>query len=120
MEQSANKTLVSLLRNSVLLEITTDRLVIGYTNTKLFTDKKKEEVADAAKAFFNKTIEVSYKENTDGIDDTVSQKQKKERLRQITAEKKEAERSKMVQAIMREFPGSEICSIEIIEENEDV
>ncbi len=120
MEHTANKTLVSLLRNSVLLEMSPDKLVIGYTNTKLFSDKKKADVADAAKGFFNKNIEVSYQENTDGIDDTVRQKQEKERARQIAAVKKEAEKSERVQTIIRQFPGSEICAIEIIEENEDV
>lgn len=120
MEHSANKSLVSLLRNSVLLEISTDKLAIGYTNTGLFSAEKKKEIEDAARAFFNKQIKVSYQENTNGIDESVRQKLQKEKMKKIEAIKKEAEMGENVQSVLKHFPGSTVKSIELSEEIEDV
>ena len=120
MGKTSYNSLVSLLRNSVLLNLTEQQLEIGYSNTKVFSKKKRDEIEEAAKSFFNKSIQVSFKSNSDGLDDSVSQKEVKEKLRRIEKRKEDAENSEAVQAILKLFPGSEIQTIEIKEEKENV
>ncbi len=119
LEPSANKTLMSILRSSVVQELSDEKLVIGYKNAKLFTDEKRKQIEDAARDFFNPSIHVFYKESGEGIDDSLRNKHEVEQKKQIQLKKETAEKSARVQEILKMFPNSKISDIEIIEEKED-
>lgn len=120
MAGKVNKSLVSLMRNSVLLEMSENHLTIGFKNTELFSVEKRELVEKEAGFYFKRPIQVFYKEDTDGIDDSIREKHEQELERQIEAQKKEAGESSRVKEVLEIFPGSSISQIRIISEKEDV
>ncbi len=120
METTKNKSLVSILRNSVLLKITEDTLSICFKNTDLFSEPRRKQIEEAAATYFGHPIKVLYEEEGKGIDDTIRVKQEQEELEREKEQKKMAKKDKKVQQILSSFPGSKIRNIEIIKEVEDV
>jgi hypothetical protein len=120
MESSGNKSLVSLLRNSVLLKLTQDLLKIRFKNTDLFSEAKRKQIEEAAISYFKRSIKVRYEEDGEGIDDSIRKKQEQEQLEKEKEQKNNAKTDARVKQILSVFPGSKISSIEIIKEVEDV
>ena len=120
MEKTGNKSLVSLLRNSVLLNISGDSLSIRFKNTGLFSEEKRKQVEEAAENFFERPMQVFYEEIGEGIDDSVRDKIEQDREKKELKQKKDAENSEIVQKTLSFFPGSKISKIEIITEEKDV
>jgi hypothetical protein len=120
MENSADKSLVSLLRNSVLLSISQNSLAIGLQNTDLFSDEKRKYIEVSARAFFGREVEISYKNSIEGIDNSVRIKQEQEKLKEESGLKQAAAENPKVQQILSLFPKSKIVSIEIEREKKDV
>ncbi len=120
MEESSDKSLVSLLRNSVLLEISDNSLTIGLQNTELFTEDKRAQIEGAAREFFQHDFSILYKNSVDGLDDSVHEKIKQERIKEEAATKKKAAESSKVQQILSMFANSKIKTIEILKEKKDV
>ena len=114
--QSLNKSLVSLLRNSVLLELNDDQLVIGYQNLKVFTEDKRRIIEKNAKKFFNERISVAYKEAATGIDISLKEQSDLEKERQLDEKKHIARQDEKVLQIKKVFPDAEIKHITVLEE----
>ncbi len=119
-EESADKSLVSLMRNSVLLEISDDSLTIGLQNTQLFTDEKRNRIEACAQTFFQKEFSIRYEDSVDGLDDSVREKIEQERIKAEEETKKKAAESSNVRKILALFPNSKIKNIEILKEEKDV
>ncbi len=119
-EESADKSLVSLMRNSVLLEITDESLTIGLQNTRLFTEEKRKQVEACAQSFFQMEFTIRYEDSVDGLDDSVREKIEQERIKAEEETKKKAAESSNVQEILALFPNSKIKNIEILKEEKDV
>lgn len=119
MEESSNKSLVSLLRNSVLLEITEDEVVIAFKNTRIFSDAKRKQIEEAARSYFNPSIRVVYKETSDGTTGSVRKKLESEREKEIKIRKEEARKNRRVKELLNLFPGSRITDVTILEESKD-
>ena len=114
--KTANKSLVSLLRSSVVLEKNDRRLIIGYQNIKLYSEEKRKKIEQFAQDFFKYKIEVHFQERKDGIDDSLRKKLEEERKKQVVDTKKAAMDSKEISDILSIFPNSQITRVEIIEE----
>lgn len=119
-EESVDKSLVSLMRNSVLLEISDKSLTIGLQNTRLFTEEKRKQIETCAQSFFQKEFTIRYEDSVDGLDDSVREKIEQERVKAEEETKKKAAESSNVQEILDLFPNSKIKNIEILKEEKDV
>lgn len=114
-----NKSLVSLLRNAILLKLTDEVLEIGFNNLEVFNRDKKIEVADLARTFFNPNIKVFYKSRKNGIDDSLKSKDDAEVARKIENRIELAKENPNVKSVLENFPGSKIKKVTIIEELEN-
>jgi DNA polymerase III subunit gamma/tau len=114
--KSGNKSLLSLLRNSVILELTDKKLVIGYQNIQIFGKEKKKSIADVARSFFNPDIKVYYKEQDNGIAASIKTQKDAALVEQKKALKEKAAKNPKVLKTLEIFPGSEIKKITILEE----
>lgn len=117
--KNANVTLISLLRNAVVLELNEQQLVIGYQNIQVFTEDKRAQIAETARSFFNNNIRVVFRESGDGLDDSlkkkhdIAQAKADEEIRQI------ARKDKVVTEVLAVFPEAEIKDITILDEKAD-
>ena len=116
--ESANKSLVSLLRNSVVLKLDNEELIISYKNTALFSEAKRVKIEKAAKDFFNASISVQYKESGVGLDDSLRMKKDEKRKKKIQEIKKQAAINSAVVEVLKIFPESKIQLIEILDKVE--
>ncbi|MCP4755228.1 MAG: hypothetical protein GY866_30560 [Proteobacteria bacterium] len=116
MTKSSNMSLVSLLRNSVILELDDDKLVIGYKNIQVFTEEKKQSIETIARGFFHPSIQVLYKENDQGIDKSLRVKHDMAKAKEIEEKKAIASQDSKVAEVFKVFPNSEIRNITILEE----
>ncbi|MBT4289338.1 MAG: DNA polymerase III subunit gamma/tau [Deltaproteobacteria bacterium] len=114
--ESGNKSLLSLLRNSVILELSDKKLVIGYQNIQIFSREKKKNIADVAREFFNPDIKVHYKEQDNGIAASIKNQKDAALLEQKKALKEKAAKNPKVLKALEIFPGSEIKKITLLEE----
>lgn len=114
--KNSNQSLISLLRNSVILNLNNIELVIGYTNSKLFSPEKTEIIERAAKSFFNPSIKVIFRESNDGIDLSLKGKQDIADLKKEQDIRKEASKDVKVKKVLELFPNSKINRIQILEE----
>jgi len=114
--EGSYKSLVSLLRNSVLLELDNDQLVIGYQNLDVFTEDKRRLIVQYAKKVFNEKITVSYKEAADGIDISLKEQSDLEKEKQLEEKKRIASQDEKVLQIKKTFPDAEIKHITVLEE----
>lgn len=119
-EKSADKSLVSLLRNSVLKNISDECLVIGLQNTALYSEEKRLQLENWAKDYFHAGITISYEDSPEGLDESLNAKSEQERKQKESEQKKTAAKSPEVQRVLAVFPDSKITSINILEEKKDV
>jgi len=117
--ESGNKSLLSLLRNSVILELSDKKLVIGYQNIQIFSREKKQSIADVARKFFNPDIKVHYKEQDNGLAASIKNQKDTALLEQEKALKEKAANNPKVLKTLEIFPGSEIKKITLLEEIEN-
>ena len=115
--KNGNKSLLSLLRNSVILELTNEKLVIGYQNIQIFSTEKKKQVADVARTFFNPDIKVYYKEQDNGLTTSLKAQQDEAVIKKRNLIKESAANDPKVQKTLSLFPGSEIKQITILEDS---
>ena len=108
LESRSHTSLLSLLRNSVVLEMSREKLVIGYTNTQVFNDEKKRTIANAARDFFKTPIKVYYSEHNHGLQDSLKVQKDKEIEQRKEAIKRRAANHPNVRKILKIFPNSEI------------
>lgn len=111
-----SKSLVSLLRNAVLLKLTEDTLAIGFNNLEVFTNEKKKEIANLARNYFNPGIKVYYKARKQGIDASLKDKDDAEAARKVAERIESAKINPKVLSVLEHFPGSKIKNITTIEE----
>jgi hypothetical protein len=114
--KTANPALVSLLRNSVILALDPERLVIGYHNLSVFTEEKKHQIEVAASTFFGPRLRVSYQEGDIGLATSLQKKQDQERKAAAALRKEQARSDAGVQALLAVFPDCEIREIIIEDE----
>ncbi len=114
-EKQSNKALLSLLRNSVVLEMDHDKLVIGYNHAQAFSDDKKRTIAQAARDFFSTPIKVFYREQNQGIGDSLNVRTDKELEQKEEALKVKAANHPKVLELLKIFPESKIKKISIKE-----
>jgi len=114
--KTSNHSLVSLLRNSVILDLNEVELVIGYTNSKLYSPEKIEIIEQAARSFFNPSIKVIFRESNDGIDLSLKDKQDIADRKKKKEIKKKASQDTRVKKVLELFPNSIIDSIKILKE----
>jgi len=117
--RSANASLVSLLRNAVVLELTEENLVIGFQNIKLFSKEKQVQIESTARSFFNQSIQVSYRESRDGLDDSIMIKHDLAQAKASAAIQEKAGNDLKIREILKVFPNATIESITILEEKQD-
>ena len=115
-EKQNNKSLLSLLRNSVVTKLTQEKLVISYKNIQVFSDEKKKTIAQAARDFFKTPIKVFYKEENEGIKDSLKSQMDQDVIRKNEELKEKAARSPKVLEILKVFPESKIRKITILKE----
>ena len=116
MEKRSNEALMSLLRNSVVLEMDRKRLVIGYSNAQVFDDEKKRAIAKAARDFFKVPIKVFYREQNKGLMDSLKVPKDKERAKRKESLREQARSNPKVREILETFPNSRIKEIIVKEE----
>jgi|APSaa5957512576_1039674.scaffolds.fasta_scaffold56068_2 hypothetical protein len=114
--EGANKSLVSLLRNAVVLTLTDEKIIIGYQNLDIFTEEKRRTIERYAQQFFNKNISISYKEDSTGLDISLREKSDLEKEKQIEEKKRFAGQDKKILYIKQVFPDSEIINITVLKE----
>ncbi len=112
----ANATLISLMRNAVIMELTDQHLVIGYQNIQVFTDDKRAQIERTARTFFNPSIQVVFRESDDGIDDSLMAKHDIAKAKEHAKTKEIARNDSKVQEILNIFPDAEIDEIIILDE----
>ncbi len=112
-------SLVSLLRNSVVLELNDKRLVIGYQNLQVFTEKKRDQISEVARTFFNNTIQVIFKENDEGLDDSLQVKHDIAKAHEIEKIREDARNDKRVTEILALFPEAVVDDIILLNEKEE-
>jgi phosphoribosylanthranilate isomerase len=112
-------SLVSLLRNSVVLELNDKRLVIGYQNLQVFTEKKREQISKVARTFFNDAIQVIFKESDEGLDDSLQVKHDIAKAYEIEKIREDARNDKRVTEIMALFPEAAVDDIILLNEKEE-
>lgn len=112
----ANKSLVSLLRNAVVLTLTDEKIIIGYQNLDIFTNEKRRTIERYAQQFFNKNISIYYKEDSTGLDISLREKSDLEKEKQIEEKKRIAGQDKKIIHIKQMFPDSEIINITVLKE----
>ncbi len=112
----ASVSLVSLLRNSVVLELSEKELVIGYQNIQVFTETKRTKIEEIARDFFNDSIRVVFKESDDGLDDSLQVKHDNAKAKEIVEIKTVAKNDISAQEVLKIFPSAEIVDITILDE----
>lgn len=117
--KGGNKSLLSLLRNSVILKLNDKKLVIGYQNIQIFSEEKKKSIADVARHFFNPKIKVYYKEQDNGLAASIKNQKDAALVEQKEALKAKAAKNPKVLKTLEIFPGSEIKRITILKEFEN-
>lgn len=117
--ENNNKSLVSLLRNAILLKLTEETLEIGYSNLEVFNRDKKVEIANLARTYFNPGIKVFYKSQKTGIDDSLKRKDDAAAAKRIAERIESAKTNPVVSRVLENFPGSQIKKVTIIEELEN-
>jgi exopolysaccharide biosynthesis protein len=115
----ASVSLVSLLRNSVVLELSEKELVIGYQNIQVFTEKKRTKIEEIAKSFFNDSIRVVFKESDDGLDDSLQVKHDNAKAKEVEEIKNVAKNDASALEVLKLFPSAEITEITILDETEE-
>ena len=115
----ASVSLVSLLRNSVVLEQSEKELVIGYQNIQVFTETKRTKIEEIARRFFNDSIRVIYKESDDGLDDSLLVKHDIAKAKEIKKIKTDARNDVYTQKILKVFPSAQIEDITILDETKE-
>ncbi|MBU2647260.1 hypothetical protein KKI24_21320 [bacterium] len=114
----ANISLVSLLRNSVVLELSEKKLIIGYQNLQVFTQEKRTTIETIAREFFNESIEVVFEESDHGLDDSLRVKHNNAKAKAIEETREEAKNDHRILEILKKFPDAEIDEITILNDKE--
>lgn len=112
-------SLVSLLRNSVVLELNDKRLVIGYQNLQVFTEKKREQISEVARTFFNDAIQIIFKESDEGLDDSLQVKHDIAKAHEIEKIRADARNDKRVTEILALFPEAAVDDIILLNKKEN-
>ncbi|NQU63887.1 MAG: DNA polymerase III subunit gamma/tau [SAR324 cluster bacterium] len=107
--------LISLLRNSVVLELNDKNLVIGYQNLQVFTETKRAKIAKIARRFFNESISIIFKESDAGLDDSLRVKHDHAKAREIEEIKAKARVDAHALEVLKLFPDAEITDITILD-----
>ena len=115
----ASISLVSLLRNSVVLELSEKELVIGYQNIQVFTETKRIKIEEIARRFFNDSIRVVFKESDDGLDDSLQVKHDNAKAKEVEEIKNVARNDAFALEVLKLFPSAEIEDITILDETEE-
>ena len=114
--EGANKSLVSLLRNAVLLQLTEEEIVIGSQNLDVFSEDKRRIIERHAHHFFSKDIAISYQEAATGLDISLKEISDLEKEKQLEEKKRIAGQDAKVLQIRQVFPDAEIKHITVLEE----
>lgn len=109
-------SLVSSLKNAVVLAMDDSQLVIGTQNIQVFTEEKRRQIEETARAFFHEDIQIIYRESGQGLDDSLQAQNDLARKQAVETKKKAASRDPRVVKLLNLFPDAEIADITILDE----
>lgn len=120
MSTQGNPSLLSILRNSVLLDLSENKLIIGLENRELFTSDKQEAIQRFAATYFQKNIRVEYQKSVKAQSFSLRAEELAGRKQKDMERKEKAKNSPIVQEILKVFPEGKIENITFLQkENEE-